>query len=153
MRPDSSALCPEQLPFIKQTRKEPRFAWLKFQRVPNNTVTRREEHWCHLRNTKLIGVPQITSRWSTFPLHCVQSNCLLKIKDLRSLDLLDWNSRESPTTLLQDEKNADVTQGMQNCSVSPKSNWDEDNFPCIGSITTPRSTSYRKSGLTPFRNL
>ena len=24
---------------------------------------------------------------------------------------------------------------------------------CIGSITTPRSTSYRTSGLTPFRNL
>ena len=30
---------------------------------------------------------------------------------------------------------------------------DEANFHCIGSITTPRSTSYRTSGLTPFRNL
>ena len=27
-----------------------------------------------------------------------------------------------PTTLSQDEKNTDVTQGMQNCSVYPKSN-------------------------------
>ena len=55
MRPDSPALCPEQLRFRYQTRKEPQFAWL--------------------------------------------------------------NSRESPTTLLQDEKNTDVTSGMQNCSV------------------------------------
>ena len=63
------------------------------------------------------------------------------------------NSRESPTALSQDEKNTDVTPGMQNCSVYAKSNWDEANFPCIGSITSPRSTSYRTSGLTPFRNL
>ena len=91
MRPDSPALCPEQLRFPNQTCKEPRFAWL--------------------------------------------------------------NSLESPTTLSQDKKNTDVTPGMQNCSVNPKSNWDETNFPCIGSITPPRSTSYRTSGLTPFRNL
>ena len=55
MRPDSPALCPEQLRFPNQTRKEPRLAWL--------------------------------------------------------------NSRESPTTLSQEEKNTDVTTGMQNCSV------------------------------------
>ena len=91
MRPNSPALCPEQLRFPNQTSKEPRLAWL--------------------------------------------------------------NSRASPTTLSQDEKNADVTPGMQNCSVYQKSNWDEANFPCIGSITTPRSTSYRTSGLHPFRNL
>ena len=91
MRPDSPALCPEQLRFPNQTRKEPRFAWL--------------------------------------------------------------NSRESPTTLSQDQKNTDVPPGMQNCSVNPKSIWDEANFPCIGSITTPRSTTFRTSGLTPFRNL
>ena len=40
---------------------------------------------------------------------------------------IDWkstrlNSRESPTTLSQDEKNTDVTSGMQNKSVCPKSN-------------------------------
>ena len=91
MRLDSRALCPEQLRFPNQTRKEPRIAWL--------------------------------------------------------------NSRESPTKLSQDAKNTDVTPGMQNCSVYPISIWDEANFPCIGSITTPRSTSYRTSGLTPFRNL
>ena len=91
MTPDFPALCPEQLRFHNQTRKEPRFAWL--------------------------------------------------------------NSRESPTALSQDEKNTDVNPGMQNCSTYPQSNWDEANFPCIGSITTRWSTSYRTSGLTPFRNL
>ena len=91
MRPDSPALCPEQLRFPNQTRKESRFAWL--------------------------------------------------------------NSRESPAILLQDEKNTDVTPGMQNCSVYSKSNWDDANFPSIVSITTPWSASYRTSGLTPFRKL
>ena len=72
----------------------------------------------------------------------------------RKVPRFAWlNSREYPTTLSQDEKNTDVNPGMQNCSVYPKSNWDEANFPCIGSITTPESTSYRTSGLTPFRNL
>ena len=63
------------------------------------------------------------------------------------------NSRESPTTQSQDEKNTDATPGMQNCSLYPKSNSDDANFPCIGSIATPRSTSYRTSGLTLFRKL
>ena len=63
------------------------------------------------------------------------------------------NSRESPTTLSQDEKNTDVTSETQNSSVYRKSNLDEANFPCIGSITIPQSTSYRTNGLTPFRKL
>ena len=63
------------------------------------------------------------------------------------------NSRESPTTLSQDEKNTDVNSGTQNRSVCPKSNWDDANFPCIVSITILLSTSYRTSGLTPFRKL
>ena len=91
MRPDSPSLCPVQLRFPNQTRKEPRFALL--------------------------------------------------------------NSEESSTTLSQDEKNTDVTSGTHNISVYNKSNWDEANYPCIGSITIPRSKSYRTSGLTPFRKL
>ena len=61
------------------------------------------------------------------------------------------NSREIKRTLSQDAKNTDVTTRIKNSSVHPKSNWDEANFPCIGSITILRSTSYRTSGLTPFR--
>ena len=64
-----------------------------------------------------------------------------------------FNNRESPTTLSQNEKNTGVTSGTQNRSVCPKSNLDEANFPCIVSITIPRSASYRTSGLTPFRKL
>ena len=63
------------------------------------------------------------------------------------------NSKESPRSLSQDEKNTDVTSGMHNNSVHTKSNWDEANFPYIGSITILRSKSYRTSGLTPFRKL
>ena len=63
------------------------------------------------------------------------------------------NSRESPKTLSQDEKNTDVTSGTQNRLVCPKSNWDEANFNCIGSITIRWYSSYRTSGLTPFSKL
>ena len=64
-----------------------------------------------------------------------------------------WNSKESQRSLSQDEKNTDITSGMQNNSVYTKSNWDEANFPCIDSITILRSKSYRTSRLTPFRKL
>ena len=63
------------------------------------------------------------------------------------------NSRASPTTLSQDKKNTDFTSGTQNSTVYPKSNWNEANFFCIGYINIPPSTSYRTSGLTPFRKL
>ena len=64
-----------------------------------------------------------------------------------------WNTRNSPRTLSQDEKNTDVTSGMQNSSVYQKSTWDEAHFPFFGCIAIPCSTSYRTSGLTAFRKL
>ena len=63
------------------------------------------------------------------------------------------NTRESPRTLSQDEKNTDVTSGMPNSSVYPKSTRDEAHFPFIGSIAIPCSISYRTSGLTSFKKL
>ena len=45
-----------------------------------------------------------------------------------------WNCRESPRTLSEDEKKTDVTTGMQNRLVYPKSTEAEAHFPCIGSI-------------------
>ena len=63
-----------------------------------------------------------------------------------------WNTRESRRTLSQD-KNSDVTSGMQNSSVYHKSTRDEAHFPFIGSIAIPCSTSYRTSGLTSFRKI
>ena len=63
------------------------------------------------------------------------------------------NTRESPSPLSQGEKNIAVTSGMHNTSVYPKSTRYEADFPFIGSIAIPCSTSYRTSGLTSFRKL
>ena len=60
---------------------------------------------------------------------------------------------ESSQKLSQDERNTAVTSGMPNSSVYPKSTRDEAQFPYIGSIAIPFSTSYRTSGLTSFRKL
>ena len=64
-----------------------------------------------------------------------------------------WNTRESPIPLSQEETNTAITSGVQNCSVYPKSYWDEAHFPFIGSIALPCSTSCRRSGFTSFRKL
>ena len=53
-----------------------------------------------------------------------------------------WNTRETPRTLSQDEKNTTVTSKMQNRLVYPKSTKVEGHFPCIGSIAIHHSTSY-----------
>ena len=52
------------------------------------------------------------------------------------------NSRKSPTTLSQDEKNTDVTSGTQNWLVYPKSTQDGAHFPFIESIAVSHSTSW-----------
>ena len=64
-----------------------------------------------------------------------------------------WNTRESPRTLSKDEMNTEITSGMQNSSVYPKSTRDENHFQFIGSIAIPCSTSYSTSSLTSFRKL
>ena len=63
-----------------------------------------------------------------------------------------WNTRESPRTLSQDEKNTDVTSRMHNSLVYPKSTRDEAHFPFFGSIPIPCSTAYSTSGLTSLGN-
>ena len=62
-----------------------------------------------------------------------------------------WNWRESPRTLSQQEKNTDVTSGMQNRLVYPKSTQDEAHFPFIEFIAISYSTSYTTSGLTSLQ--
>ena len=52
---------------------------MELKRIPKNTVTTREEQWCHLRNAKYIGVPQINSRWRTFPLHWIHRHLAFHI--------------------------------------------------------------------------
>ena len=68
---------------------------MELKRIPKNPVTTREEHWCHLRNAKLIGVPQINSRWSTFPLHWIHSHLAFHIIYKKWLDILN-NTPEIP---------------------------------------------------------
>ena len=40
---------------------------MEHQRVPKNTVTRRDEHWCHFRNAKWLGVHESTRDEAHFP--------------------------------------------------------------------------------------
>ena len=64
-----------------------------------------------------------------------------------------WKTRETPRTLSQDEMNTDVTSGMQNSSVHPKSIRDEAHFPFIGAVALPCSRAYSTTGLTSLRKL
>ena len=68
---------------------------MQLKRIPKNTVTTREEHWCHFRNAKYISVPQTNSRWSTFPLHWIHSNLPFHIIYNKWLDILN-NNQENP---------------------------------------------------------
>ena len=61
---------------------------IELQRVPNNTVTRREEPWCHPRNAKLLGVPKIKLRWGQFPLHWLHNHPAIHIIQKKWLDSL-----------------------------------------------------------------
>ena len=64
-----------------------------------------------------------------------------------------WNLRESRGTLSQQEKNTDVTSGMQKRLVYPKSTQEKAHFPFIESIAISHSTSYTTSGLTSFTTI
>ena len=64
-----------------------------------------------------------------------------------------WKTRETPRTLSQDEMNTDVTSGMRNSTVYPKSIRDEAHFPFIGAIAIPYSRANSTSGLTSLRKL
>ena len=66
---------------------------MELKRIPKNTVTTREEHWCHFRNAKLICKPQINSRWSKFPLHWIHSNLAFHIIYKKLIDIL-YNTPE-----------------------------------------------------------
>ena len=68
---------------------------MELNRITKNTVKTREEHLCHLRFAKEIGVLQMNSRWSTFPLHCIHSHLAFHIIYNKWLDIL-YNNPEIP---------------------------------------------------------
>ena len=73
MRPDSPALCPEQLRFPNQTRKEPRFAWLNSRESPT-TLSQDEKNTDITPGMKIARVPKIKLRWGQFPLHWLHNH-------------------------------------------------------------------------------
>ena len=77
---------------------------------------------------------------------------MFPIKHVRSIDLLDGTS-ESRRTPSQVSNDTDVSKGMVNCSVYPKSTRDDARLPCIGSRAIPCSPSYKTGGLSYFRQL
>ena len=95
--------------------------------------------------------PQREMRLDSPALHAEQS--CISIQTCKEPRHSLSNTRESPRTLSQDEMNTDVTSGIENSSVYPKSTRDEAHFPFIGSIAMPCSTAYSKSGLTSLRKL
>ena len=64
-----------------------------------------------------------------------------------------WNSRESPRTTSEVYNDSDVTKGMWNCSVKPKSFRDDPQLSCIGWSAIPFSPCYKTGGLSYFRQL
>ena len=64
-----------------------------------------------------------------------------------------WNWRESPRTLSLQEKKTDVSSGMQNRLVYPKSTQDDARLSCIGFSAIPHFPSYKTGGFSYFRQL
>ena len=102
---------------------------MELKRIPRNTVKTREEYWCHLRNAKLIGVPQINSKWSTFHLHWINSHLAFHIIYNKWLDIL-YNNPEIPwdTHLKSIGTSISVKQEDER-SRHPISSGDESWFP------------------------
>ena len=84
---------------------------MEHQKVPKNTVTRRDEHRCHFRNAKYLSVPQINSRWSPFPLHWLHIYPLFHSIQYKWLDFLEettdipWDTRLKSIWILNQYSN------------------------------------------------
>ena len=102
---------------------------MELKRIRKNPFTTKEEHWCHLRNSKQIGVHQINSRWSTFPLHWIHSHLAFHIVYHKWLDIL-YNNREIPwDTHLKSVGTSMSVKQHDERSGYPISSGDESLFP------------------------
>ena len=106
---------------------------------------------CRNSRNPMRHPPRREMRLDSPALHAEQSR--IPIQTCKEPRFSLSNTRESPRTLSQDEMNTDVTSGIENSSVYPKSTRDEAHFPFIGSIAIPCSTAYSTSGLTSLRKL
>ena len=99
------------------------------QRIPKNTDTRWEEHWCHLRNAKELSLPQINSRWSPFSLHWLHSYPVSHIIQNKWLDFL-YETTEIPWDIrLKSMWILIPVQHFEESSMHPTSSQDESWFP------------------------
>ena len=104
-----------------------------------------------LLSTKCRGIrPHLAARWKSNEFSRVPAGTWCIFSSYGG-DGQIW--RESPRTLSQQEKNTDVTSGMQSRLVYPKLTQDEAHFPFIESIAVSHSTSYTRSGWTSFTTI
>ena len=102
---------------------------MELKRIPKNTVTTREEHWCHLKNAKGIGVPEINSRWSTFLLHWIHSHLTFHIIYNKWLDVLYSNPEIPWDTHLKSIGTSISVKQQDERSGHPISSGDKSWFP------------------------
>ena len=102
---------------------------MKLKRIPKNTVSTREEHWCHLSNAKQMGVPQINSRWSTFPLHWIHSHLAFHIIYNKWPDILYNNPQIPWDTHLKSIGTSISVKQQDEWSGHTISSGDESGFP------------------------
>ena len=114
---------------------------MELKRITKNTVTTREEHWCHLRNAKKIGVPQINSRWSTFPLDWIHSHLAFHIIYNKWLDILYYNPEIPWDTHLKCIGTSISVKQQDERSGHPISSGDESWFPVFDCKLSHFSTS------------
>ena len=102
---------------------------MEVQRVSQKSLTRLEEHWCHCRKVKYLGVAPINSRLSPIPLHWLQNNSLFPIIHDKWLDFL-WATTEIPwDTCLQFIGTPISAQELEDSSIQPESSREESWFP------------------------
>ena len=102
---------------------------MELKRIRKNPFTTKEEHWCHLRNSKQIGVHQINSRLRTFPIHWIHSHLALHIVYHKWLDIL-YNNGEIPwDTHLKSVGTSMSVKQHDERSGHPISSGDESLFP------------------------
>ena len=127
-RPDSPAFHAVVFHVPNQRRKEPRFPWWNWRESPR-TLSQQEKNTNVTSRMQKIGVPQINSTWSTFPLHWIRSHLAFHIIYNKWLDIL-YNNPEIPwETHLKSIGTSISVKQQDERSGHPISSGDESWFP------------------------
>ena len=150
---------------LRLMRSGPRFTAITFGKPPRKNTRRCKQ------NGRQDLTRQILWNWNSYdrsPLNSPAGNSfhrprsnqsqppsatVFPIKHVRCLNMFD-GTPESPKDHCHKTRGTLLSpQECKKSSVYPKSTQDEANFPFIGYIPIPCSTSYRTSSLTSFRKL